>query len=85
MLASGGLWLSPVQSAATSRDETYSAYLKAISQKADGLLTTLADEDNNLQQWQNYSLITTASGDVITGISGLLLGLAPSVEEDSKI
>ena len=84
MLGGGGLWLGPTQSAADSRDQAYNAYINANPMEADARIVTLAEADNSLQQWQNTSLITAASGAVISAVGGLLLGLAPSVEEQMQ-
>ena len=83
-LGGGALWLGPTQSSIDERNQAYTAYISADPSTQEAWLATLADKDNQLQTWQSSSIITMVSGLVVTAVGGTLLGLAPSVENDSN-
>ena len=83
LLGGGGIWLGPTQSTHESRDQAYANYISASPLEQETKLAVLADQDNQLQSWQNAAIISSATGAVLSIIGGALLGLAPSVENDA--
>ena len=82
MLGGGGLWLGPVQGKSSDRDTALQGYLNASPEETERRLVVLAERDNELQSWQSASVITAATGGVLSAIGGILLGVAPSVEPE---